>query len=378
MTKSKTAKSAKCILLFEDEPALGKKRQLSIQKAVGKNIPVRLFENPAPSASPKESNFEQALRDFVGHKLIEDYVGLIVADQELTQYSNLRPASGETITAYAQSTGIPLCLYERGQSHEPSALSITRWKKWGKGRIILDESSHEFGRDCASLYHGFELIDLLVHKFGAKDTTPGQLLAKILERPELSDRISQYGAGEQGILEEIISFYEEASDSGSAGTTAILKRYPKVLGQWLLTSLLRFPGILMDQKTFAAYLRLDQSALDNKRVKKTFAKAEYEGPFCEINRWWWRDSVDEILRTIGVDNAEAYASSKANGALPKSICRETAEGGQHSAGYICMISGDHVCDKHSRGGISWFPAGADLARISTREYRKVGPFIGMY
>ena len=54
------------------------------------------------------------------------------------------------------------------------------------------------------------------------------------------------------------------------------------------------------------------------------------------------------------------------------------EGQDHPAGGYCMIKEGPVCRDHSHGGISWFPRGADLAMISDSEYKKIGPFVGLY
>jgi hypothetical protein len=48
------------------------------------------------------------------------------------------------------------------------------------------------------------------------------------------------------------------------------------------------------------------------------------------------------------------------------------------AGYYCMITEKPVSDKNSKGNISWFPSGADLARIAKPEFDKLAPWIGLY
>ena len=42
-----------------------------------------------------------------------------------------------------------------------------------------------------------------------------------------------------------------------------------------------------------------------------------------------------------------------------------------------MVTKQPVSLENSRGNISWFPPGADLARIRTDVYNDVGPWLGL-
>jgi hypothetical protein len=43
-----------------------------------------------------------------------------------------------------------------------------------------------------------------------------------------------------------------------------------------------------------------------------------------------------------------------------------------------MLTRFPVSPNNSRGGISWFPSGADLARIRKAEFDQITALVGMY
>ena len=154
------------------------------------------------------------------------------------------------------------------------------------------------------------------------------------------------------------------------------KHYPRVLGNWLYTSILRFPGILVDDVACGSYLNIHPDDLAKPTIARLFAHAKYKGPFGDYRSWWWRRDLDSILAKAQCSTGLQYVQKEKIKAHPCLCCDD--ENGIHPAGYYCMITGKTVCEKHSRGGISWFPGGADLARIREQIYRKIGPFLGLY
>ena len=48
------------------------------------------------------------------------------------------------------------------------------------------------------------------------------------------------------------------------------------------------------------------------------------------------------------------------------------------AGFYCMITQTPVSAANSRSGISWFPSGADLARIRKDKFELINALVGMY
>jgi hypothetical protein len=243
-----------------------------------------------------------------------------------------------------------------------------------QGEIVVDSTdSRAFGQVCVGLYRGFEAIRKVLNKIEKQDfrnMTPPDLLAYILGRKEELDRIALYGAGEQNALQELLPYYK----SSTSDVSVIKARYHRLLGNWLYNSILRFPGILVNEVAAASYLGIAVKDFTEKSVQRLFEKAVYMGPFSDCGKWWWRRVLDKIIADGNCATGSEYAKKKGREVKP---CR-CAEGNHYKTGFYCMILERPVCEEHSRGGISWFPGGADLARVSSSEYEKIGPFLGLY
>jgi hypothetical protein len=363
MTKRK---KAPIIVLFEDDPGQQEDRRSVIQNAVGASTSVVLFtgeEGDLPVDDPVENKLEIILRS---SKFEHGLIGLIVCDRELGRYQKIRVASDSIVSAVAERMGIPTCLYERGGTLG----ALAKFKRWNLKEIIVDGDNPDFGKECAGLFRGFQFITTELEKIRLKRMTPAEILGRILANEEEVDRIALYGAGEQSVLRELLPYYDEAKNNA---VSEIKKRYPRILGNWLYTSILRYPGILVNETAAASYLNIDEKDFARPDVRELFTSARYEGPFSECGSWWWRRKIDRTLENkSGLD----YAKEKQLEDLKPCLCKEGDN--DHPAGYYCMITEKPICKEHSRGGISWFPGGADLARISNNEYGKIGPFVGLY
>jgi len=358
------------IVLFEDDPSIRDKHKAQIEKSLHASERVVVFEDKkGTTTGPAEDHLQKLLKskEYKGGQ-----IGLFVCDRDLTGFNKGNVQSDRVVSEAAEQLGVPMCLYEaRGaESLFPLDL-IGRWKRT---EIVVDSSDdQEFGKVCAGLYHGFEKIrgDLKkIKKHEFAKMTPPEILARILNKKEEVDRIALYGAGEQDALQELLPYYEQSKFKASA----INARYHRVLGNWLYNSLLRFPGILVNEVAAASYLGIAVKNFKNKAVQKLFEAAAYKGPFAECDKWWWRRDLDKMIAAESCKTGFEYANKKGKSV---SACR-CSEGKHFKAGYYCMIRQEPVCEDDSRGGISWFPGGADLARVSLSEYQKIGPFMGLY
>lgn len=374
-----TATRPPIIVLFEDNVEARRSRCKRIEAAVPRGVRVVPFEGD-DSADNKNLAIEDRL--FTHLKNQPQYndgrIGLIVCDRALDCYSGFQVASETVVSAAARALGAPICLYERaGRAY---GITLKQRKPWEKGEIIVEGDHPSFGEECAALYCGFqeissELARMTASAFSGK--TPAEILACILNKPEEADRIALYGAGEQSFLEELLTFYDPKKERNAEAARLKSQHYPRVVGNWLFSSILRFPGIVVNEMAAGSLLNINPADLREKpAVRKLFASAEYHGPFANKDcnwRWWWRRDLDAIISKAGVNSGLELAKKKLRGVRGCNCCE-----GDHPAGFVCMISDKPVCEQHSRGGISWFPGGADLARVRTSEYDKIGPFLGLY
>jgi len=155
----------------------------------------------------------------------------------------------------------------------------------------------------------------------------------------------------------------------------LLRRMPRILGNWLFLSILRFPGILVNKIAAASYLNIQTSAFDRNEIQNHFQSAKYTGPFSdsELGPWWWRAELDVLLGDAGCVDGREYVGKKVG---TVQACLDPQSGEQ--AGYYCMLTQQPLSASNSRGGISWFPSGADLARIRKDKFEQITALVGGY
>jgi len=370
----KTNGNIPSIILFEDDQEIREMKIALLEKSLKGNVSVLPFKDEKQTNNiPTEVYLENMLS--VMHS--KGGIGLIVCDRELGNYKEINIISESVVTSVAEKLGLPICLYERKYKSPPNKdqISLDKYKRWIQKEIIVTDDE-SFGLTCAGIYKGFteisaKLESVTNHKI--LKLTPAALLAKVLDKEEETDRIALYGAGEQGLLQELMPYYLNVQNKDKL--SSIRKRYPRILGNWLYNSILRFPGILANEVATASYLSISPADFERKEVQQLFHIAEYTGPFHDCGRWWWRKDLDGLLNKANCKSGLEYAVQK--GCKRVHPCKCVGDG-KEGAGYYCMMREKPVCEKHSRGGIICFPAGADLSRFSLQVYKKIGPFVGLY
>jgi hypothetical protein len=358
------------IIVFEDQEAKRIDLVDRLKKKLKGIAAIKSIDGSGEQES--EKTYETQLEDLLQKNAPKG--ALIVCDKDL---SDMKPRfigmSGTTVTTVADTLGFPLCLYARGEGEPQGEELLMRLAPWEKKRIILKYRSEEaLADECAYIFRAFAEIEEGYRKLSKEDRiTPAAALSRILGKPEIEDRIALYGSGEQGLLEEIMPFLK---DTDSADTIkALTRRMPRILGNWLYSSILRFPGILVSEVPAASYLNIAPKDFMKINVGKLFEKAKYKGPFSGLDNWWWRDQLEDILTQSECDDGFALAKKKR---LRIHQCKDSQTG--ERAGYYCMVTQEPVSSNNSKSGISWFPSGADLARIRLDKYKELAPWVGLY
>ena len=268
--------------------------------------------------------------------------------------------------------GLPFCQYSRHPGDDDKEIArFQGLRQWSSEEITLKGSGpKEWATQAAALFQGFELIKSAYAKLGDKGRTPAAALAAILEHPESESRIALYGSGDQGFLSEILSFYDPDQPNSPK---ELLQRMPRILGNWLFLSILRFPGILVNETAAASYLNIDHKDFAESEVREHFKDASYAGPFANLGPWWWRAELDSMIGEAECKDGREYIEKKG---ITVSECKDAIT--NERAGYYCMLTQKPVSAENSRGGVSWFPSGADLARIQKDKFEQITALVGMY
>lgn len=365
-----TSDSSSLVLLFEDDDKHASKLETAFKRRLPSGIKFVRF-SPGSVDAQKGAYEDRLVKELKGTKYRN--VSLIVCDRDLSLTMSYIGLSEAIVSKVANLLGIPICLYARGVGDSV----LDRQREWGDGRIILDCSKiEEMANKVAILVKGFVDVKGLATQTlslsGKKKLhSPAAMVANMLGRPESTDKIGMYASGDQKMVSEILPFVQTGNKQG------LKSRAPTLIGYWLYDSILRFPGLFVDKVAAASYLNIDVKDFDkNSDVQKLFNKALYKGPFTdEGDPLWWRSDLDDILQAGESVDGQAYVVKKLKKTVRPCMCSVDPT---LRAGWYCMVTKKPVSLEKSKGNITWFPRGADLARISIEVYDEIGPWLGLY
>ena len=359
------------IVIFDDKDSEREELAEAVDSACEGSA--EIVEFLGDSAPEHGESFETHITAWIDSALTGKSLGLIVCDKELGSYANLTGFSATAVASAAMQRGLPFCQFSRQAADDEREFErFKRLRQWSSSEITLDGlEPKDWAPQVGSLFAGFEFLRAEYDNVAPTQNTPAAALAAILRKPESESRIALYGSGEQAFLKEILTFY----DPDQPDMDALQKRMPRILGNWLLLSILRFPGILVNLLAAASYLNVDPKAFLQEGVQQLFDRARYTGPFCELELgpWWWRSELDALLGEAGWDDGRAYCD-KAGATVGPCLDPHSGE----RAGYYCMLTRAPVSASNSCGDISWFPSGADLARIRKDKFEQITALVGMF
>ncbi|HEU0069288.1 MAG TPA: hypothetical protein VFQ26_08530, partial [Nitrospiraceae bacterium] len=334
-----------------------------IKQKLGGRGEVLLFDLVTPCAGEPETYEKRIGKDLQQARFTNPT--LIVADQDLSSSKRYPGLSESAIKRVADSLGIPECAYSRGDRAE----DFLRQAEQREARIVLCITGNDrFEEQVVSLADGFEEIAGKLHDTGESvgKRSPGKLLASIIGKPEYADKISLYASGDQNRLASYLRLDKEDKAEKQKSLTCLL-------GYWLWDSVLRYPGVLVNEIAASSYLNIKLDAFASATVKDIFSETRYQGPFANaIGPMWWRGMLDDIVSDSGFADGRELAEQRLHTPIPRSACCEDPT---KPAGYYCMLSSRPVSLENSKSGLTWFPRGADLARVSLSKYDELGPWL---
>jgi hypothetical protein len=357
------------VVLFEDTLQTRSEILNALEKHLSSEGSVIPFEHNrfTESEEDKERMYEDRLESILKNPPY-DGATLVVADRDLSksQDSDFRGLSVNSVAAACRRLAIPVCSYAR----QPESDYDYAWRgRWEEGHIVLhlSKGGDELARKAAIAARGFaEIAAKLPEVKVTTKSSPAKILAVLLEKPEYSDKISLYAVGDQNRLTEILAKTQRSQDW--------VKPMSHFLGYWLWDSLLRYPGLFVNEVAAASHLNIETESFRRSDVQTIFEAAIYRGPFADPNApQWWRGILDDI---VSKDNCADGLELVRKGVDPKIDRSQCCVDPSIPAGYYCIISSEPVSLENSKGGLSWFPRGADLTRVSNPKFEEYEPWLG--
>lgn len=360
------SESKNLVILFEDNPTAGARIEAAIRASLPTDAELIRF-------APKKETSDAAYEDRILAELFDSPYAdatLIVSDRDLSATNEFRGLSEAVISKVANRLAIPMAVYASGYTDD----LLERQRQFGDARIVVDPAT--IGPSVAILVSGFahlrrELPEILKIHGSNRPRSPAGVMAHLLGQPELADQIALYGAGDQKMVSEVLPFAQEKQ------RRKLEARLPCLLGYWLFDSILRFPGLLVNGVAAASYLNIAvKEFTTDSKIQGLFSSALYKGPFNDsANPVWWRSLLDQLVQAEDCIDGNEMACKL--GGAKVAPCKCSVDEGK-KAGWYCVATKQPVSLDESQGNISWFPAGADLARIRQDVYDEIGPWLGLY
>jgi hypothetical protein len=311
---------------------------------------------------PKKKTYSEVLTEEL--KSTYKNVDLIVTDVNLSEIESYKGLSAEVVEEVGRKLLIPVCIYSAKVGSDTDriqeVIDTTIWLK-------SPAKSPEMIQEIIELYNGFTLIKKSYNRLNSKQKseTPAQMLSRLLHKPQYSDRFALYGLGNQAFG----SFSPKKPNFKSK-----LNSIPYLLAHWLLVSILKFPGVLLNKVAAASYLDISPEDFEDIKIRNVFKTASYKGPFSNLQDFWWRYELDNIIGRNKSSSGLELVQKKISKNIKPCKCNVDPN---LNAGYYCIITDRPVSMEKSTSEISWIPKGADLTRVSIPIYNKLKPWIGI-
>jgi len=292
---------------------------------------------------------------------------LAIVDSDLTAFSH--PAPQQFIRAIADEQAIPTVHYQSKVESDHKIKRLRRWQEKGIG--IEPGTDHAtIAVICADAALGFHRI---AEKVAGSGETPRLLdtLRNLLQPPSDAPlHLEQFAIGSQELLGVI-----DARGKGDA-----LRFVATWMGYLIFNRILAFPGPILNKVATAAYLSIAPVELESPDIQEALLPARYAGPFNGSGAWW-RSALDTII-AASLDK-EARTVPTGHVVLEKLLTRKIKASRCHDGeeldeeAYLCILTNDVVCSRHSDTPEAWIPQGADRCRIHTDDFEALKGWLGM-
>lgn len=388
-----STRAKRSIVLFEDDRKIADDLQRQIRPYLKRDFDFKIFplhQDPTSAKGPYEDRLVLALKD----KSFGDIV-LLVTDRDLSA-ANWGGLSEVAVASAAATLGLPVACYR--QFKPQPEIDLQRIP--GDGKIELPADAKDRASRIVTIAKGFvDLEKLLVdtqvpqkppnkgksksakaggvaaspiQRSAAALTTPGALMARVLGQPDVATHFDLFACGDQRAIAEIL---KGQKPDGDALDHVTRRRVVVAMGVWLADLVMAYPGLLVNEVAAASYLDIHKNDFSKAEVRQLFESARYvKMPFADDGQpMWWRHLLDNLLNSAAAVTGRDLCNER--GLKRIRFCPCSVDKKLH-AGYYCMDRNEPLSEEESAGRVSWFPVGADLARLSKQTYRALAPWMG--
>ncbi len=361
------------LLIVEDEqPFVG---QISAAAAASGLGIVLLTSKEVGLEEPfKEgTSYEEQLLTLVRDAQNKHKIDLVLLDSDLSRMPN---GIAQSMCRQAfQEVGLPVCRYKKRHSSTPARelQDLRRTAREGASAIWVPNDlvqaqnlTNRLMPWLVAIGNGFgALRDALSgdQTLLKKSQGPAGILAVALKRPRAKADFLGYTA-------QNFFFFGAPAGEDEDDPTGSVEVLATQLGYWLFNCILRFPGPILSRGAAAAYLNVQKSELDLPGMNQVLAAAHYDGPFSDVEEFYWRDDLGSILDGLEGDIANA---PELKGAKPARV--DVANPG--SSAFFCVLTQQPITDDEAAPNPDWIPPGAQLARIQRKLFEKLGPMLSI-
>lgn len=302
-------------------------------------------------------------------------IDLVLLDTDLSRLGN--GVTQSLCRQTFQELGVPVCRYRKRMSTTDIARlqDLHRLAREGASAVWVPSEYAQAGRLetkfvpwLLAIAKGFAALQSSVNAdpdLLAKPVGPAGILATVLRHPSLKADLLGYTA------QNFFFFGPPTGEDGDNPTMpANSAAQATRLGYWLVNYILRFPGPILSREAAAAYLNLKLESFDHQIVQELIDGAKYREAFSEIDQYYWRDDLAELLDKFDGDIATAPQLNRAG------LERVDIENLGASA-YLCLLTQEPIGADDAAPKPDWIPTGAQLARIKRDLYEQLGPLLSI-
>lgn len=320
-----------------------------------------------------QESVEEQLARYLKDKIAEFNIDLVLLDTDLSREQDLQTHS--SYKAALRELGMPVCRYQKGGSESVFALlpQLQRTIRdgasaiWIPRALVSGDREHELVARLLALGNGFRSIRrvLEVHpELLERAHSPTEVLAVVLGDPDSAYEFLGYAA------QNLVYFAKPEADV-EAHQISEIQRYATQLGYWLFNYIITFPGPILKQDAALAYLNIHPEALTSVGVlRSVIESARYRGPFDDVEQYFWRSKLVDILERFDGDIASHPDLKEVE--LKRIDSEESG-----SQAYICMLSGYPITRHEAAANPDWVPSGASEAKIKEDVLDELGPLAGI-